>query len=633
MPPLLLSPTVWLALAATTLPTLLAWNVSPSPTALNQALAFVLWGGFAAMSMAGLQASAAARTAPPDTTGAARRTGALLAALALLAGAAAASWGLGALPSSLGLSAIGTLAAAAVLVLAGAAVGLRADADRLFAALAWGLLLAGLLNVAVACVQVFAPALADGAVIARSSLPGRAVGNLRQPNHLSSLLLWACIAAVVLVQVGRLPRRAGAVAGLLLVGAVVLTASRTGLLSVLLLALWGVADRRLSRPVRGALLAAPLVYALAWGALAGWAAATAHSFGGSARLAETDISSSRFAIWSNTLDLIRQHPWTGVGWGEFNFAWTLTPFPGRPVALFDHTHNLPLQLAVELGLPLAAGVAGLLGWALWRAARAAWDGGAGDNVSGTVSSNVSANVTGNDSSTDSALGMARRGAVMAVLMIGLHSMLEYPLWYAYFLLPTAWLWGFALGAARPQAAAAGSWGIAAKPVLVALGAATALGGGLAAADYSRVAAIFSAGSTQPLAQRVAAGQRSLFFAHHADYAALTSGLPIARQDQPFGRATHYLLDTRLMLAWARHRAALGDADGARHLAARLREFRNPGSRAYFAVCDAEPVASGAASSDATATATATAPTTAASAPPLQCQAPQRDLPWQAFVDR
>jgi len=625
LPPLLLSPTVWLALAATTLPTLLAWNVSPSPTALNQALAFVLWGGFAAMSMAGLQASAAARASSPLITGAARRTGALLAALALLAGAAAASWGLGALPSSLGLSAIGTLAAAAVLVLAGAAVGLRADADRLFAALAWGLLLAGLLNVAVACVQVFAPALADGAVIARSSLPGRAVGNLRQPNHLSSLLLWACIAAVVLVQMGRLPRRAGAVAGLLLVGAVVLTASRTGLLSVLLLALWGVADRRLSRPVRGALLAAPLVYALAWGALAGWAAATAHSFGGSARLAETDISSSRFAIWSNTLDLIRQHPWTGVGWGEFNFAWTLTPFPGRPVALFDHTHNLPLQLAVEMGLPLAAGVAGLLGWALWRAARAAWDGGAGDNVSGTVSSTVSgkvsANVTGKDSITDSALGMARRGAVMAVLMIGLHSMLEYPLWYAYFLLPTAWLWGFALGAARPQAAAAGSSGIAAKPVLVALGAATALGGGLAAADYSRVAAIFSAGSTQPLAQRVAAGQRSLFFAHHADYAALTSGLPVVDQDQPFGRATHYLLDTRLMLAWARHRAALGDADGARHLAARLREFRNPGSRAYFAVCDAEPAASGAATAN------------AASAPPLQCQAPQRDLPWQAFVDR
>ena len=30
---------------------------------------------------------------------------------------------------------------------------------------------------------------------------------------------------------------------------------------------------------------------------------------------------------------------------------------------------------------------------------------------------------------------------MMVLLVGLHSLLEYPLWYAYFLLPAAWaLW-------------------------------------------------------------------------------------------------------------------------------------------------------------------------------------------------
>ena len=85
------------------------------------------------------------------------------------------------------------------------------------------------------------------------------------------------------------------------------------------------------------------------------------AFGGGARLGEGDISSSRFGIWRNTLALIRAHPWLGVGFGEFNFAWTLTPFPGRPVAFFDHTHNLPLQLAVELGLPLAAAGAGAAG--------------------------------------------------------------------------------------------------------------------------------------------------------------------------------------------------------------------------------------------------------------------------------
>ena len=67
--------------------------------------------------------------------------------------------------------------------------------------------------------------------------------------------------------------------------------------------------------------------------------------------------------------MIAQQPWTGVGFGEFNFAWTLTPFPDRPMAFFDHTHNLPLQLAVELGLPLAALVLAAAGWPLWRRLR------------------------------------------------------------------------------------------------------------------------------------------------------------------------------------------------------------------------------------------------------------------------
>ena len=47
----------------------------------------------------------------------------------------------------------------------------------------------------------------------------------------------------------------------------------------------------------------------------------------------------------------------GVGFGEFNLAWTLSEFPSRPTAFFDHTHNLPLQLLVGAGR--SAGFAGL----------------------------------------------------------------------------------------------------------------------------------------------------------------------------------------------------------------------------------------------------------------------------------
>jgi Virulence factor membrane-bound polymerase, C-terminal/O-Antigen ligase len=381
--------------------------------------------------------------------------------------------------------------------------------------------------------------------------------------------------------------------------AVVLTASRTGLVSVGLLALWGLLDRRLSWPGRALLVGAPLLYALGWFGMAAWADASAHTFGGAARLAETDVSGSRFGIWANTLELIRQNPWLGVGFGEFNFAWTLTPFPGRPTALFDHAHNLPLHLAAEIGLPLAGAVMALLLWALWRAAAAAWFTGGAD-------------------------GAARRAALMMVLMIGLHSLLEYPLWYAYFLLPAAWAWGFALGTGNAGAGTGAERRARSAhrpaPALVVGGALLVVGSLASVADYQRVAAIFSApDGAPPLAQRIAAGQRSVLFAHHADYAAATTegALPGTEALAPFERSTHYLLDTRLMMAWSRALAAAGRDDQARAVAQRLREFRNPQAEEFFDAC---------------APASAAAPA-AASAAAFQCEAPVRSPGWREFLRR
>jgi O-antigen ligase len=566
----LAAPRAWIAAAAATLPSLLAYNVSPSPTVLNQALALALWGVFVAVS-----APAAPGRGPWP----------LWAALGAVAVGVVLSWGPGALPSTLALSALGLLAATAVAGAGGAGARARTDAPDVFAAFCWAWLVAGMFNVAIAVVQVFLPELPDGDWIARSGTAGRAVGNLRQPNHLSSLLLWAGIATVALVDLGRLGRRAGAAMLAALVFALVLTASRTGLLSVLLLALWGAVDRRLARPARLLLLAAPLVYALSWLGLAQWAAASQHAFGGSARLAESDISGSRFGIWANTLELIRRQPWTGVGFGEFNLAWTLTPFPGRPVAFFDHTHNLPLQLAVELGLPLAGVVMALLLWALARGLYSAWQ-------------------------ADGRLGTAQRAAMAMVLMIGLHSLLEYPLWYSYFLLPAAWAWGYAMHrAARPVAAAARP-----APLLAWAGAALVAAALWAAIDYTRVAAIFSARpGAAPLEQRIADGRRSVFFGHHADYAAVTSDVAVADAARAFDRATHYLLDTRLMIAWSQALAAQGRVDEARHLAARLREFRKPDAEAFFAACPQAPAAD------------------AASGVAFQCQLPQSAPGWRAFA--
>jgi hypothetical protein len=449
------------------------------------------------------------------------------------------------------------------------------------------------LNAGIGIVQVFAPSVPDGDWIAASGLPGRAVGNLRQPNHLSSLLLWSAIAVVACVDMRRLSRTAAALLMALLVFAVVLTASRTGLVGVALLALWGLVDRRLAPSTRWLLVATPVLYAASWLAMSAWADAATHTFGGQQRLAEPDLSASRFGIWSNTLALIRAHPWAGVGFGEFNFAWSLTPFPGRPVAFFDHTHNLLLQLAVELGVPMAALLMGLLLFGLWRAWRRA------ARAEGDVST-------------------AGRCALAMLVLIGLHSLLEYPLWYSYFLLPAAWAWGFALGLPGESDAAPVEPPTARPaPVLFVAGALVMLGAVASAVDYRRVAVIFASDpGAPPLEQRIADGQRSVFFAHHAHYAAATVAEEPASALASFDQAAHYLLDTRLMTAWARGLADSGDVERARYVAARLREFRNPASVEFFAECASEAhpgVAAPAASA------------------PFQCQQVTTPLGWRAFL--
>jgi len=316
-----------------------------------------------------------------------------------------------------------------------------------------------------------------------------------------------------------------------------------------------------------------VIYALCWTGLTFWAHESHQVFGGERRFtADGDISSSRFAIWSNTLALIAQHPWLGVGFGEFNFAWSLTPFPHRPIAFFDHTHNLPLQFAVELGLPLAALVLALLLYALWRAFDAC-------------------------RRADARSAPMLRAAFMMVLMMAVHSQLEYPLWYAYFLLPTAFAFGFCLGADNGgpgDRALAGkdAGGVAAArsgPMLLVASMLVMAGGGAALYDYAKVVVIFSPpDDAPPLEQRIAEGRRSWFFAHHADYAAATTAAHPSEVMPSFADATHYLLDTRLMTAWARAYEEAGDTERARHLAQRLKEFRNEESAAFFEPCRQTP---------------------------------------------
>ena len=262
------------AVSAVAVPTLIAFNVAPSATFFNQAAALVGWGGFLIVLATCLPGSAWPRS---------RAALALLAAMTLTALSALAASVFGAVPSTLSLSAVGAILAA-VLVIAIAASTQRAGlAGVAFRAFCIALVVAGIASALVGLVQVFAPHAPDGNWVALPALAGRATGNLRQPNHLSSLLLWSVVGAVWLGEAKAFDDRIAAVLAVVFIYVIVLTGSRTGALGMLTLAGWGLLDRRLSRRARIVLVLAPLLYAAMWWATSLWATQSNQAFGGQTR--------------------------------------------------------------------------------------------------------------------------------------------------------------------------------------------------------------------------------------------------------------------------------------------------------------------------------------------------------------
>jgi Virulence factor membrane-bound polymerase, C-terminal/O-Antigen ligase/Protein glycosylation ligase len=279
------------------------------------------------------------------------------------------------------------------------------------ALLAHSLLWAAGLSSVMAVIQVagwapiFSPWVADAS--------GVAYANLRQRNQFASLTVLGLAALVWTLrdpQPGDRRRlwvyglKASVVVlvlGLLMVGNAA-SASRTGLVGVAMVCALGWLWRAGLPPLAklSLWLALPL-YGLATLALRvrGWVDATAL-----ARLAQGDEPcSSRTTLWSNVLDLIAQEPWGGWGWGDLAYAHFMARYPDtRFCAILDNAHNLPLHVAVTLGVPIALALCTLvLGWVLWQKP---WQ----ERVA------------------------ARQLAWCALAALMLHSMLEYPLWYGPF---------------------------------------------------------------------------------------------------------------------------------------------------------------------------------------------------------
>ncbi len=432
------------------------------------------------------------------------------------------------------------LAAAALLL----ALWPRARADGVRAATA-GWLAAALLSAAIALLQYFRLEAPLHPWVNLSGA-GRAFGNLRQPNQLATLLMIGVLALRAGGQQALVAPRHAAWMGALLVTALAATVSRAGLVELLVAAVlvlwWGRGERRAWWPV-GGLLA---VYALAALGLPLLVQAGSGSAGHDV-LARLQVDQSRLVLWRNVLHLIALEPWTGWGWGELDYAHYITLYEGARFApILDNAHNLPLHLAVELGVPLALLAFGALAWAVWRGRP--W--------------------------AEPDPGRQLAWGVLA--MIGIHSLVEYPLWYGPFQIAAvlcAWLlWPAGVGAVLP----AGGRPAVAGLVLAAVA--------YAGWDYHRISQLYLPREQRAAAYRADAmgeARKSWLYADAVRFAEVTTR-PATRANAAWLlpealRTLHYSPEPRVIVQVIESATLLGREDLA---LAHLARFRAAFPREY-----------------------------------------------------
>jgi O-antigen ligase len=308
----------------------------------------------------------------------------------------------------------------AMCICAAASLGLGAGRRHLVHGLAASLVFTGVVSAGIALSQWLGPLPLDG-WIAELPKGARPFANIGQSNHLSTLLLLGFAAALYWYERGVIRGWVAAVCATWLGWGVVMTQSRTGWLTVGVLAIWWLAMRRRAnlRLPPLALILGIALFALAvlcqerlyvfWNGPLDWE--------GAVPLVRLNAG-TRWVHWPTLWQALLQSPWVGYGWNQvanaqFGFA-SLYPATGE---WLSQSHNLILDLLIYNGLPLGTLIAGLL--VAWVARRV---------------------IQCRDSETWCWL--------LALFVLFTHALVENPLHYAYFLVPAGLIMGI-VGATSP----------------------------------------------------------------------------------------------------------------------------------------------------------------------------------------
>ena len=229
----------------------------------------------------------------------------------------------------------------------------------------------------------------------------RAMGNLGQPNQLATLLLMGLAALAWTFERKRIGRLGLVVGVSFLTLGLVLAQSRAGMLSALVMGLFLIWKNHVTKARIGPkfilgwllsfglmVLLLPYVHDLLL-----MSSGRPVSFGDSARI----------TIWKQMLSGIAQSPWVGFGWNETPTAHAAGSLAVPGSITYTNAHNVVLDLLAWNGIPLGLLITGACAYWFWSR-------------------------IANAGSSSAVYAMA------CLLPIAVHSMVEYPFAYAYFLI-------------------------------------------------------------------------------------------------------------------------------------------------------------------------------------------------------
>ncbi len=274
-----------------------------------------------------------------------------------------------------------------------------------------------------------------------NSMPSvrRPGANLGQPNQLATLLLMGIASLLFLLESKKLGAIAASLMALVLIISLAATESRAGVLGFLVLSVWWFAKRKtIAAQLKPWVVV--LVGATYFGIYWYWPVwmGEFYQLPGGAMPANA-VAFNRWSIWPQLLQAVLLHPWLGWGVGQVSTAHNAVVDAYSVSEAYTYAHNIVLDLALGIGLPLTILIVLMTGAWLWRRLRASAD-------------------------------MVSWYCLAVVIPVAVHSMVEFPFAYAYFLVPVMFAMGALdghLGFQTPL-----KWGI--KPVAIGLAIGTTL---------------------------------------------------------------------------------------------------------------------------------------------------------------